>query len=254
MIKIATIIIFCLIVAPKGLFACLDAGYYKIFPLAIVNVDEIISFDVDVHRSGIIDQPTDERFSWRLEINLVHYNNEQKLIKKIPFDTLFYKGENYAVMLSYYLGSRIKSFKKFQPWINWLSPRSISFCNYQKSCADVAFHSEKNKDWIRYNDRNYPLLILKDEAKYSRGFDDYSSDIFYMNSVRLFQANGKKLLVVHMQTGHEISLGYYDKNSSDYIKPLEYVPNFPFNELKTSIYFEPIMHHGFGTDVFVFVD
>lgn len=239
---------------PVDSFACLNAGYNKSFPLAIINSNELISFDVDIQRSGRINEPTDNRFSWYMRISLVHYNNEQKVINKIPFQTLTYLGENYAVELSYYLSKRIQFFKKFYPNMDWLTPWHLSFCNYQKNCNEVAFVSQKSKDFIKYQNRNYPFTTLKNEAKYSRGFDDYSSDIFYINSVRLFHSKAAKLLVLHMHTGHDVSIGFYNENSKDYSKPKEYTPNFPFRELKNSVYFEPMMHHGFGTDIFIFVD
>lgn len=227
--------------------------------------EQIISVDIKIYRTQDITTQKDPslEISWYIETYLSTYNEYQKLIQKqlLNKQSIHKKGYAYEIQLEYEKAFRVV--EKMYPNIEYFQPKAISFCEFQNKCKMMeSYYDEKeDKDYIRYKGKNHLISVIKDATYYgfkeSAFFSDRVSG-YNISSTRIYKLKNIELIVGHFESGHESSMGWIThdpnkkpKDESDiviYMK--EHTPNINFTDIKKTTYEEPLLHHGYGFDLF----
>jgi hypothetical protein len=247
---------------------CLETYQFKIFPVGISN-QQIITMDAQIHRTGGIPGWDGEKaipveISWIIKTYLSVYDEHQKLISSQLMETKVAKKDEYVKVLQASYTKVFQNIQKKYKGIENFQPYDISFCEYQTKCKMVEMNrNEKtNQDFINYKKKQYLINIIKDTTYYGFNKDPYFNDglsNFPISSTRIYNTKSHELVVSHFETGHELSMGYitHDPNKkstseNDVVIYLEeHKPNIPFNTIENAIYKEPLLHHGYGFDLFI---
>lgn len=247
-------------------FACLSAKQHKLFPIGILE-GKIIAIEAHIHRTEDINRNDKNETSrsvsekWIIKSYVVIYDTSQKLISKTEIDSAEIKGHSYTTLLqSHYIRGLLR-IKSLYHNLDYFTSDYISFCDYQKKCKKLELKRDSiaKKDSFKYKNTEYVIKFeenKKDKAS-ALFIDDLSS--YYLSSVRIYKAKGVELVIGHLATGHEVSMGWITKNPEEketkdgykYKARKEYLPDFKLKELYTAIYQEPLMHHGYGFDFFI---
>jgi len=246
-------------------FACLHAYQFKIFPVGVAD-NKIVTVDFKIHRADYVSNDDDEhRAMWFLYAFVSTYEQNQKLIEAIPFDSIVVKSDNYVEKLKEIYDVAFVKIQMSFPSIELFTPKYISFCDFQKKCKliEVDIRTSISEDTylisidtatIKYKNKKYVLDILKDSLYY--GFDekflyvDVDIQDFRISSYRIYKTKNVKLIVFHLATGDEL----HWRKEEDENPAKEYTPDFPFNDIKNSVYTEPLLHHGYGFDAFIIIE
>lgn len=271
-----------LLSATLSLYPCAGAYQFKMFPVGMVG-DDIVTVDMQMWRSDFCMDDLDsgrgafEGGCWTLQSYISRYDKNQKLLSSVKADSIQIRGFFYDKVLGLLYSKVFDRVVKENKNISLFTPEYISFCGYQQKCNMVAL-TGKN---LLYKQKKYPLTILDMENHAYYGFNHnyfqaYEGKItsedkevydkliegFAISSVRRFTVQGKELLVVHLQRGHELSMGWITNNPKDprlkkkdddnfVILKQEHIPDIPFKDIRSAVYEEPILHHGYGFDVFI---
>mgnify|MGYP006278291689 CR=1 FL=1 len=256
-------------------FACLNTYQFKIFPVGVYQ-DTILAIDVQIRRTSQaegadrmelgLDSVDGGSEMWIIKAFVSKYNKKQKLIKKEHFGITYSIGKNYLDSLQRIY---LKGFNKLNnqyPDLKQFKPVYLSFCDFQQSCELVELYNDSatDKNFLIYEGKKYPVDIIRDSTYYAFGERVYHSGNIldlYLNSIRIYQANGYLLVISHLATGQEIGMGwitsdpkiYEQKKAKDEPVSLakEYKPRVDFKDIKQSVYEEPLLHHGYGFDIFI---
>lgn len=231
-------------------FGCLGAYLHKLFPIGICP-QGIVSAEMHFFRSGT-GKEHDVTF-WKIRSSLVIMDGDNKVIREIYRDSAQCTG-NYTNK-SQKLFDKMLSKASAIPGMTFTAPFYLSFCNYQSNCAVVSMKKDSTAGDIvlAFQNTSFRVPVLKDTSSSlarNLGTDQNGFDPnklirrLRIGSVRQYHAGDKILLVVHLQTGHELSMGWMDGAK-------EYPPEFPYNNLQKSFYKEPLLHHGLGFDVII---
>lgn len=267
-----------------SLYPCAGAYQFKIFPVGMVG-DNIVTIDVQMWRSDFCMDDMDsgrgavEGGCWTLHSYISEYDKNQKLISSVKADSIQIRGFMYnhvLVLLHSKVFDRVVSENKN---ISLFTPEYISFCGYQQKCKVIGLNGKN----LVYKQKKYPLEILDIKNKNYYGFNhnyfqasygeladedkelyDKLIEGFAISSVRRFSVNGKELLIVHLQRGHELGMGWITNNPNDprlknkgsdsdefAILKQEETPNIPFKDIRSTTFEEPLLHHGYGFDAFI---
>lgn len=268
-------------------YACLNTYQFKIYPVGVSN-GNIVSVDVQIRRTsraegnrelnlGLKDNGKVEEM-WILYSYISTYDKHQKLIANRPIDTTYCIDLNYTNTLN---STYLRGFKDIEerfPEIDFFNPDYISFCDFQQACNMVEIGSDTvlNEDYIIYDEQKYPVEIEKitqDKLQYrlDNGKGAYEmTDIqsLYINSVRVYKSKTMTLVINHLASGHEIIMENretksnpniivdysninVDYNNKQETRRKEYNPKIEFTDIRKSTYQEPVLHHGYGVDVFI---
>lgn len=253
-------------------FGCLDAYQFKMFPIGVYK-NQIVTVDVVINRGtyfGSEDEATDNRdivgleVMWFLQTYISTYSKKHELLSKIPLDTISVIGESYEEALNKVFLKGLNQVQKELKGIDYFIPESISFCDYQKTCQQIKMESDTvvNSTQLVIQGKSYSLDFIKGESSYSYNdiiCEKHPLHLLYINSVRMYKTKNISIVVSHLGTGSQIYSRNRATNSSEknsvkdpntYI-PKEYIPDFKFTTLQSTTYQEPVLHHGFGIDVFV---
>ena len=252
---------------------CLSASQLKLYPIAIEN-DEVISIDVSLRRTeeiygtrkyGIIRSSGSTKMKpfWLLKSYLSVYDKQQCLKETTVLDSSYIASKTYIDSLRPLFNRSFQKAKKKMSIKNFLKPETLSFCDYQRTCnlVEVKYDSLTNSDHVNYNKKNYYISMIKDSTShFSKRIYNQSENLdwLYVNSVRKMSNLEGSIVVLHLQRGHEIGMGWIASDprikpdyGTEQIIPKEYQPDFSYSSLDKSVYQEPMLHHGFGFDIFV---
>jgi len=272
--KLKTILLIILTGLSVNLFACLNTYQFKVFPVGVYQ-GQIISVDVEVLRTSVVE--ANRRYGldyevkgsaqilWILRAYRSVYDKNQKLISSVPLDTIFTIEKDYTQDLQRVYSKGFDSITNEFPKIEFFQPYRLTFCGYRQKCRELRVKNDSlnNYDIIEYQGVEYPVKLIRGENYYNLGYSSVSGEDFlthyYISSYRIYKTKNLELIVTHFGTGHEISMGWItddpDKKPKDkddiVIYAKEYVPDIPFKDIKTAVYKEPLLHHGYGFDVFV---
>lgn len=245
--------------------ACLAAHQYKIFPIGIQD-QQLITFTAYIHRLDFVDKTDAEKFNgpeigWSIEYYMSTYNLKEQLISKTKTEKLIVESKHYVKELSEVYHKKLKAIVIQNKDIELLIPEYISFCDFQKKCNILTLKNNlrKQKDYLIYKSKKYPInLNAFQEFKRSATFTDNLS-AYHLSSTRIYKANNTEIVVGHVGTGHEISMGWITndpnkKPKDEYdvvILAKEHKPNIKFDRISETIYEEPLLHHGYGFDFLI---
>lgn len=262
---------FFFVLSSINVLGCLNTYQSKIFPVGIYK-DKIISIDVQIRRTseysgskwlGLNTKEPDKMTEmWILHTFMVTYNEDQTVKSLIPLDTVYSIGNSYTeILLKAYQTGYNKILKDY-PSIELFTPAYISFCGFQKHCKllEVHYDSIQKTDFLLYNSKKYSFNIIQDKTNYPfKGYLDHEVNTtnMYLSSIRKYSTKTMTLVLAHLETGHETVMEYVTTNPNKiadgepYMLANEHKPKFEFKNMKTAVYKEPLMHHGYGYDVFV---
>jgi hypothetical protein len=254
--------------------ACSNTYQFKIFPIGIFQ-NNIVTIDVQIYRTSIyegsrrynLEFENDDSMDimWIIKTYESVYNKKQKLISSTLLETVYSTNNDYTKTLlkTYTLGFNqiINEYKS----IELFKPEYLSFCDFKKKCniIEVIKDSISNIDILKYKGINYPVEITQNENYYgfnnSPYFTKNSLYSYHISSTRIYKSKSLEIVIGHFETGHEISMGWVtndpNKEPKDeydiVILSKEHIPEIEFNKLETSVYKEPLLHHGFGFDIFI---
>lgn len=254
-------------------YACLNTYQFKIFPIGIYQ-DKIVTVDVQVRRTSQIEgnrwlglnlkNPDEFSVMWILCTRISTYDKNQKTQSSTPIDTVYAIGKDYSdTLLSAYQACYNSVLKQY-PSIELFTPDYISFCDYQKKCdlLSVTNDTIQNTDYLTLEEKKYPIKVIRDTSYFAFNNSPYHSGNttgLYISSTRTYKTESMTLVLAHLETGHEISMGWItndpNKKSEEEGDPVivskEHKPGFEFNNLDKAVYQEPLLHHGYGFDIFI---
>lgn len=245
-------------------FACLSAKQHKLFPVGVID-DNLIFIEAHIYRTEDRDINDKERHllkvKWIIKSYVTIYDKSQKLISRTEIEEDVIKGDSYLPLLQATYTRGLFQVKSLYSELDYFKADYLSFCDYQKKCSKVELISDSiaKKDFLKYKDKSYRLKLntTEKEAESATFTDDLS--FYYINSIRVYKTKDLEIVVGHIATGHEVSMGYIvndpnKKTTEDGMEIKErepYLPDFEFKEIYTAVYQEPIMHHGYGYDLFI---
>lgn len=277
--KTLFILIFILSLLPQVSVACLSAYQFKMFPVG-THQNHIVSLDFKIRRTeggmGVrrlgLELSEEERRGefWFIYSYLAEYDSHQNLISLIPLDTTYAIGKDYSQALEKgFLQGQTQVAIRY-PFLEYFEVEALSFCDFQQDCNWVSLEMDSITQvrYIRYQDQRYSTEIVKDSGYYGfngSSYHPYDAGELYFNSVRKYSNSSVSLVVCHMATGHEIYMGWItsdpmafeksqNQRDSTFYEPLslskEYPPKTPIAQWEVATYAEPILHHGYGFDLF----
>lgn len=229
-------------------FACLSAYQFKIFPVGVAD-DKIVTVDFQIYRGDEMGENDELRVRWFVRAYVSTYKQNQKLIEAIPFDSIIVKSDDYLENLKEIYDTAFAKIQTDFQSIELFTPIYISFCNFQTKCKLIEVEGDK----ATYNKKKYPLSIINDSLYYGfNGRFEFYDELFYdggfgVSSYRIYETKTTKLIVFHLATGDGEDY-FYDRRRKKSTK--EHKPDFKFTDIKNTVYEEPLLHHGYGFDVF----
>ncbi len=233
------LILFCFMTVSS--FGCLAAYQNKMFPIANLG-DSLMVCKVEIIRGGNIEKK--EYFDWTLLISLDLLDNKFHCINTLKTDTLkVYNKPSYINDLkkvySQYSAFLNRSYKK----ASLIKNCEFLRCNFLEECV---IKLQKDTNAISFWSGTKCMLTLSAQDTAFNHYigisnqDDFEHILFSkLSSIRYYKINGKSMMIVHVQAGHEISMDLLDPKR----KP---TPKIPFHTL---CYEEELLHHGRGIDI-----
>jgi len=249
-------------------YSCLSTIQYKTFPIGIIE-NKVITIDVYISRSNYIDDKKNNatissKVMWSLTSYISIYNYNRELISTELIEKGEIVNEKYLSLLRQMYLKGIVLIKSKYKIIEYFKPEYISFGDFRKKCKKLELKHDKlsQKDFLMYNGKEYSISLktLKNYKYYKESmlFSDYLTS-YLISSIRIYKTNNIELVIGHLETGHEVSMGWITndpnkkpKNKSDIvILSKEYKPDIIFNKQENAIYQEPLLHHAYGFDFFL---
>ena len=243
---------------------CLNTYQFKLFPVGMVN-DQIVAIDAQISRTERFHEKQGfEEISWHINTYVAIYDKKQRLISKTKIEYKLVDHNEYKEELQLLYTKGLSFIQKKYPNLNYFKPKEISFCEFQNKCkwVESRYDAKNDANYLSYKNQEYPITIFNDSNYY--GFQEsafFSNRIsgYAVSSVRVFTLGDLELIVAHLENGHELSMGWIthnpkkrSKNSNEVlIYKQEYTPNIEFSNINTAIYEEPLLHHGYGVDLFL---
>ena len=246
-------------------FACFSTTQFKTFPIGINN-GNIITIDAFIYRDSYIDKDSTNKYSmpkilWEIKSFIAIYDMNGKLISKQVIEISEIKNDKYLSQLRSSYKKGIQIIKEKYSKIKYFKPSYISYCDFQKKCEILEIENDtiNKNDYLVYKGTKH-TINLNNYSEYKKSML-YSDDLisYFISSTRIYRMDKIEIVIGHLETGHEISMGWIttDKNKKpkdDYdvvIIAEEKKPNFEFSELENAIYEEPLLHHGYGFDFLI---
>ncbi|MFD0962540.1 hypothetical protein [Pseudofulvibacter geojedonensis] len=244
--------------------ACLVTYQYKIFPVGVFD-NKIIAVDVEIMRSDYKGKENDVKVQWQLKSFYSVYNFNQKRINSVELNNEVIKSSSYLDVLKEKYSLVLEEIKAKFKNIDYFEVNYLSYCDFQKNCEKVKMISDNNENtYLSFEGEKFLLNFslnykLNDSALASNDLSAY-----YISSVRIYQSKKIKIVLPHLETGHEISMGWYTsdpkKKPKDYyntgtvIISKEHKPNFSLHKQEIPVYEEPLLHHAYGYDFLIKVN
>lgn len=263
--KFKTLVLILFLIQSLTSFACLDATQHKIFPIGVLN-GKVITINVHIHRthSNFKKQNNEGNYSntmWVIKSYISIYDYNQNLISKSLIEESQIHEESYLSALQSSYSKGVNQIESKYHNIEYFIPDYISFCDFQKRCEilEIKHDTINKKDYLKYKNIDY-AINLNEYNNYKKSML-YSGNLtaYYLSSTRIYKAKNLELVIGHLETGHEISMGWITNNltkkpKSEFeviIVPKEHKPEIVFDKLDNVVYKEPLLHHGYGFDFFI---
>jgi len=260
-----TLIIFLFTLTTNSVFACLSASQNRLFPLGQTS-EGLCVVETHLDRTEFREKGKEiieMKPAWEGISYFKIYDRNYNEIYCEPIDTLgLFEQRHYDSILNIVFAKGLLLAENYPDFIA-AEPISITFCDYQKMCSNAGLYYDMINDKISIglpNESKYEVKVLFDSASiasnllnYIGGFGsaDFSVKSFegnlYINSVRTFHIDSKKLTVVHIGTGQNFELN----EGGTYPPGEEYTPIFSFTDIHKSVFEEPVLHHGLGFDFYI---
>lgn len=264
-----------LFIFPVNGKACFYASQHKIFPVGTKG-NSVYTIDYKLVRTenirvksrfniNVPESPEKKMEAiWLIYGTLVEYDLHQNKLNETPLDTTWQVGMEYKDSLesSY---SRILSYVKTTfPDLDYFDIDYLSYCDYQLECSkvSVSYDTVTETNYIHYKKKKYEVSVFKDTTLINENINPFfQSQIDHMriNSVRIYKNKSIELVMLFMASGDYIYeyttdkklAGTTNEDGTNYILSQEHKPDFEFNSIEKGTYPEPVMHHGFGLDLFI---
>ncbi len=248
-------------------FACMATTQFKMFPIGIGN-GEIITADTFIYRSSYRGEKKEKgirnnKTMWNIELSIAIYDLKGNIVSMEVIEKLTVKEEKYDAHLKTAYKKLLHTSKLKYPNLNFFTPKYISFCDFQKKCEILKVKNDtvNKKDYLIYRNKKHPISLAKYEKYKQSALFTGNLSSYYVSSTRVYNTKNTELVIAHLQTGHEVSMGWINddpistpKEEDVYnpnIIPKEHKPEIQFNKLSEAIYQEPLLHHAYGFDFFV---
>ncbi len=240
-------------------FACFETYQFKIFPIGLLE-ENIVTIDFKIRRSSeyVVNQlyyPSRPEgkpgtIMWIFSSFISVYNKNQQIISLIPIETKCSNDKKYIDTLSQLFNNCLKKITNKYPNIKLFKPIYISFCDYQQKCNNLRykFDTLTRKEFLIFDGQKYQTKIFKDSSYYGLDKSIYKPNKLYyltINSIRVLQAGNTTIVVSHFTNGDESDLNIEKPKVSK-----EYKPKWSLTDINKSYYKEPVLHHGYGLDIF----
>lgn len=267
------IIIF--LVFPLSGKACFYASQHKVFP-AGTKGNVIYTIDYKLVRTENIRIKSRYKINvpenaekkmeavWLIYGTVAEYDSRQNKIKETPMDTSWQVGMNYKDSLSASYSRILNQVKINYPDLDFFAVEYISFCDYQLECSkvSVSYDSISETNYIHYKKKEYEISVFKDTTLINENINPFFQaqiDHMRINSVRIYKNKSTEMVILFMASGDYIYEYTSDKKRAgetnddgiNYILSKEHKPDFKFKSIENGTYPEPVMHHGFGLDLFI---
>ncbi len=264
-----------LLFTSQGLFACLHAYQFKVFPVGTVG-EEIITVDFMLTRIDTYTGAKQFKFTnltekqemspmWILKSFISTYDKNQKIIRNTALDTTYIIGSEYADSLSVMYKRAFAEIKATQKSIELFKPNSFTFCEYQNQCkkVEIGYDTATLSNYFISDDKKYTVTAFSDTVYYAVPHQNpYPAEFSYftVNSVRVYKNKKTTLLIAHICMGDAMGVTYTtdeklvgtkDENENEYVLSKEHEADFKFKDITWATYDEPTLHHGFGVDLFI---
>ncbi len=246
-------------------YACLSTTQFKTFPIGIYN-GNIITIDAFIYRDSYTDKDGKEKFPmpkilWEIKTFIAIYDMSGKLISKQEIEMSEIKNDKYLSQLQSSYKKGIQIIKKRYSKLEYFKPSYISYCDFQKKCEILEIENDtiNKKDYLIYKEEKHSINLNNyNEYKKSMLYSDNLTS-YFISSTRIYRTDKIEIVIAHLETGHEISMGWIttDQNKKpkdDYdvvIIAKEKKPEFEFVDLENAVYEEPLLHHGYGFDFLI---
>lgn len=246
-----------LLIQSELLIACLSADQNRIFPIGQSSKGWHV-LEIQQSRNDADFKPI-----WQCVAYHKIYNEKHEVKQADSIQTMGYFPEGNYIKVVQFLFGRALEIAKTNKSLKYLTPKSLYFCDYahDNSEAKLSFDTINNRVYVQLiSGKKHEIHVLKNENSIARDLlharmEDENSDvnaalmfkdILCVNSVRKFNLGEKKLTVVHLGIGEFLS----DANGN-VPKPNPYFSKEPFNSIFNSIFFENVLHHGYGFDFMI---
>ena len=257
-----------------SLQACLNTYQFKIFPIGML-ADTIVTIDVQIQRTSQaegnrwldlrLDSADEWTEMWIVNAFISKYDKNQNCLSKEFIAETYSLDSTYLDSLKMIYHKGYNNVLSQYPAIRIFRSEYISYCVFQHSCnlVKLSNNAATKTDYITYQTKMYPIKALRDTAYYALNKSDHISDLLslYVNSIRIYKLDNFELVISHLTTGHEISMGWFtsdpkvakkrEANDEPVILSQEYKPEIAFTDLYNAVYEEPLLHHAFGVDLFI---
>jgi hypothetical protein len=241
--------IYLIILTSVQAFACASANQKKIYPIGLAD-QGLVALHVELHRG---DGPGPGfSISWNCTSTLKIYSKNNEEISSTTIDSNERFGaDTLLAKLTHYYADAFDIASKISN-IQLLKPEEITYCDFGVNCSLGKYSVDSNKQKIEIEYQSTAIditrLVFKTiKISYSDSKIDAAQNL-ELSTVRLFTVGDKKLLIYHLGTGNKGSPADGSK-----VIARERSADFDFTSLKNSVYVEPILHHGTGFDVFVWL-
>ncbi len=242
--------------------ACLSAYQFKVFPVGVIH-NYIVTLDVQIHRSE--ETAATARFApwgrsggewtpmWTLRTFISVYDWQQKPLLTLPAGTECAIDRPYGTKLAQAYTKAFTAIVQRYPAITLFKPDYLSFCDFQRKGEKVSLLADTltHSTCLVYENKRYSVPAFHDTTYYglSRS-EEPIIESFALSSVRVYTAGKIQLVLAHLASGQD--LGKADRTEEgDIVLAREYKPAFPFSDIRRATYEEPLLHHGYGVDLFI---
>ena len=240
----------------SALFACLHADQNRIFPIG--------KSAKGWHVLELQKARFDEDFKPIWSATAFHniYNEKHELLTSDSIGFYTFPENDHQKIYQFFLNETIQLAKQEKSLIQ-VKPKSLYFCDFSHDNpeANLIFDTLNKQVFVQLiTGKKYEITTLGEQSFLNTDLisirledNDKSinlaqifQDILCVNSVRKFTIGNKQLTIIHLAIGEFLSDA--DGNIPE---PKPYFSKLPFNSLMNSLFFEPVLHHGYGFDFMI---
>ncbi len=257
-------------------FACAGAGQTRILPIGTLGND-MVAMHLDIHRTDhgpdhVKGEKPKEWWWWLGRAKLVSFNMSSLKISKIyANDSIAWHHLRYGEEIAATFNRHLKLASKIKG-LQLLAPEEISICNFAPTCkqAYVGYSPDSSKLIVTATTGNARFemgnALMKDSTTvlpywtYDERYMENATQFFPLESMmyytigstRLYTIGNRKLLVVHLGASSD---GHVPDEQEFLLASPESIPDYPkFDKLENTTYDEPVLWHGLGFDVLVWLN
>lgn len=253
-----TLLLLFLLLQIVPISACLSADQNRIFPIGKSSKGWHV---LEIHQAR---NDKDFKPIWNCVAYHKIYNETQELKHADSIETVgFFPEGNYITVVQHLFGKALE-LAKTNKTLKYVLPKSLYFCDYDRENpeAKLSFDIANDRIYVQLKSRKKHEITVLNETHWigqdllnSLGsiidyepinFAQFLQQSLCVNSVRKFMFGQKQLTIVHLGIGQDFS-----DEDGNFPQPSPYFSKEPFNTLFNSIFFENVLHHGFGFDFMI---